>query len=65
MRCEIEYTLDNTTKNAVVNTKQCTLCVVSIRLLCSLQISKIYKIGLDYSNSNISTFLQLAVYSVY
>lgn len=64
-RCEIEYTWDNATKSAVVNTKQCTSYVVSIRLLCSLQISKTYKTVLDYSNSNISTFLQYAAYSVY
>lgn len=40
MRCEIEYTWDNATKSAVVNTKQRTSYVVSIKLLCSLHISK-------------------------
>lgn len=60
MRCEIEYTR---TKSAVVNTKQRTSYVVPIRLLGSLQISKTYKSVLDYSNSNISTFLQFTVFT--
>lgn len=40
IECGVKKNMENTTKSAVVNTKQCTLYVVSIRLLCSLQISK-------------------------